>query len=203
MTSRATGQLTNFGLEFLNGGVRTLILAPVRLTVKPRNLRFLALSTGAGICDLPVDWPWSSYRAMVGHVAPPPWLHVQWLLAQFGNSAQTAIAVYVNHVRDGVDLPSIWEQLQGQLYLSDAELAEVLGRKRDHKRVADAEIPRLQRRISMRPLAWFAAMPERNTAIVQGWATGWYTIKEIAQAFEIHYARVSRIVKKSEFKKYE
>ena len=35
----------------------------------------------------PVDWSWSSYRAMVGHVAPPPWLHVQWLMAQFGNSA--------------------------------------------------------------------------------------------------------------------
>ena len=73
----------------------------------------------------------------------------------------------------------------------------------DHKLVADAEIPRLQRRISMRPLNSFAAMPERNTAIVQAWATGCYTIKEIAQAFEIHYATVSRIVKLNEFKKYE
>ena len=72
-----------------------------------------------------------------------------------------------------MDLPSIWEQLQGQLYLGDAEFAEVLGRKMDHKLVADAEIPRLQRRISVPLLASFSAMPERNTAIVQAWETGW------------------------------
>ena len=66
----------------------------------------------------------------------------------------------------------------------------------DHKLMSDAEIPRLQRRASAPPLAWFAAMPERNTAIVQACATGCYSMKEIAQAFEIHYATVSRIVKK-------
>ena len=32
-------------------------------------------------------------------------------------------------------------------------------------------------------------------------ATGCYTLKEIAQAFEIHYATVSRIVKKGGIKK--
>ena len=26
----------------------------------------------AGICDLPEDWPWSSYQAMLGRIAPPP-----------------------------------------------------------------------------------------------------------------------------------
>ena len=115
---------------------------------------------------------------------------VRWLMAQFGNSTQTAIAAYVYHVRDGVDLPSVWEQLQSQLYLNDAEFAEVLGRKMHHKLVAAAEIPRLQRRTSAPPLAWLAAMPERNTAIVRGYATGCYTMKEIALAFEIHYATV-------------
>ena len=38
-------------------------------------------------------------------------------------------------------------------------------------------------------------MPERNTAIVQACATRCYSMKDIAQAFEIHYATVSRIVK--------
>ena len=55
-------------------------------------------------------------------------------------------------------------------------------------------MPRLQRHTSAPPLAWFAGMPERNTAIVQAWATGCYTMKEIAHAFEIHYATVTRIV---------
>ena len=37
------------------------------------------------------------------------------------------------------------------------------------------------------PLARFAAMPERNMAIVQAFAPRCYRMMEIAQAFEIHY----------------
>ena len=39
-------------------------------------------------------------------------------------------------------------------------------------------------------------MPVRNPAIVQAYATRCYSMKEIAQAFVIHYATVSRVVKK-------
>jgi putative transposase len=85
--------------------------------------------------------------------------------------------------------------LQGQLYLGDAEFAEVLGEKMASRLSADAEIPRLQRRALAPPLTRFAAMPERDPAIVQAYATGCYSMKEIAQAFDIHYATVSRIVK--------
>ena len=150
----------------------------------------------AGICDLPEDWPWSSYRAMLGRVTPPPWLQVQWLMSQFDDNPQAAVAAYINYVRAGVNLPSVWAQLQGQLYLGDAQFAEVLGEKIGTRHSADAEIPRLQRRASAPPLAQFAAMPARNPAIVQAYATGCYSMKEIAQAFDVHYATVNRIVKR-------
>ena len=39
-------------------------------------------------------------------------------------------------------------------------------------------------------------MPVRNPAIVQAYATGCYSMKEIAGAFDIHYATVSRVLKK-------
>ena len=68
--------------------------------------------------------------------------------------------------------------------------------RRFFKLSADAEIPRLQRRASAQPLVRFVAMPTRNPAIVQAHATGCYSMKEIAQAFTIHCATVSRIVKK-------
>jgi putative transposase len=96
----------------------------------------------------------------------------------------------------------VWEQLQGQLYLGNSEFAEVLGEKIDTRFSADAEIPRLQRRASAPPLARFAAMPERNPAIAQAYATGCYSMKEIVGGFDIHYATVSRVVKKG-FEKYE
>ena len=43
----------------------------------------------------------------------------------------TSNSAYVNHVSNGVNLPSVWEQLEGQLYLGDAEFAEVLGGGKD------------------------------------------------------------------------
>jgi putative transposase len=117
-------------------------------------------------------------------------------MSQFGNNPKAAVAAYVDHVRAGVGLPSVWEQLQGQLYLGDAEFAEALGEKIGTRLSADAEIPRLQRRASAPPLVRFAAIPERNPAIVQAYATGCYSMKEIAEAFDIPYATVSRVLKK-------
>ena len=35
-------------------------------------------------------------------------------------------------------------------------------------------------------------MPQRNPAIEQAYATGGYSMKQIAQAFGVHYAIVSR-----------
>ena len=88
---------------------------------------------------------------------------------------------YVDHVRAGVDLPSVWEQLQDQLHLRDAGFAEVLGEKIGTRLSADAEIPRLQSRAIAPQLVRFAAMPVRNPAIpVQAYATGCYSMKGIA-----------------------
>lgn len=151
----------------------------------------------AGMCNQPDDWPWSSYQAMVGQVTPPPWLQVRWLLSQFGQHPQAAAAAYIDHVRAGVGLPSVWEQLKGQLYLGDATFVEVMGKKIAARLSADAEIPRLQRRAAAPPLASFVTMPQRDSAIVQAYATGRYSMKQIAQAFDVHYATVSRVLKKT------
>ena len=102
----------------------------------------------------------------------------------------------MDYVRLGVDLPSVWERLHGQIYLGDAEFVEATGKKIAIGLSSDAEIPRLQRRACAPPLARFAAMPERNLAIVQALATCCYSMKEIAQEFNIHYTTVSRVVNK-------
>ena len=133
---------------------------------------------------------------MLGQTPSPPWLQRNWLLSQFGSNPQSAKKSYVDHVRAGVGLPSVWEELQGQLYLGDEEFVQRMGGKVGARLSTDTEIPRLQRRAKASPLAVFVAMTDRNTAIVQAYATGCYSMKEIAQAFDIHYATVSRIVKK-------
>ena len=124
------------------------------------------------MCDLPEDWPWSSYQAIAGQVTPPPWLHRKWLPSQFGNRPQAAVQAYVEHVRAGLGLPSVWEQLQGQLYLGDAEFIESMGDKIATKLSVDTEITRLQRRAKAPPLGSFVEMTNQKAAMVQAHATG-------------------------------
>lgn len=149
----------------------------------------------AGICAMPDQWRWSSYLAMVGQANKPNWLHTEWLLSQFGNQYATAVAAYIDHVLAGVGLPSMWDALQDQLYLGDEAFADKSRQALSNRLLNDSEIPRLQRRARVAPLSVFAAMPDRNSAIVKAYSTGRYSQKEIAQAFDIHYATVSRIVK--------
>ena len=92
-------------------------------------------------------------------------------------------------------LPSVWDALQGQLYLGDEAFADKSRQTLSNRLLNDSEIPRLQRRARVAPLSVFVAMPDKNSAIVEAYATGRYSQKEIAQAFDIHYATVSRIVK--------
>ena len=132
---------------------------------------------------------------MVGQAHRPNWLHTEWLLSQFGNPYAKAVAAYIDHVRAGVGLPSVWDALQDQLYLGDETFADQSRQKLSNRLLHDTEIPRLQRRARVAPLSVFAAMPDRNSAIVKAYATGRYSQKEIAAAFDIHYATVSRIVK--------
>ena len=122
-------------------------------------------------------------------------MHTEWLLSQFSGQYATAVAAYINHVRAGVDLPSVWDALHDKLYLGDDEFANKSRQMLSDRLLNDSEIPRLQRRARVAPLSVFAAMPDRNRAIVKAYATGRYSQKEIASAFDLHYASVSRIVK--------
>jgi putative transposase len=56
----------------------------------------------AGICRKPGYWRWSSYRATAGYVAPPRFLDVDWVRAQFGRNARRGALRYVEFVAEGV-----------------------------------------------------------------------------------------------------
>jgi putative transposase len=64
---------------------------------------------------------------------------------------------------------------------------------------AMAEIPRTQRRPLATPLeCYHDAIADSVTAMAAAYATGDYTMQEIATFFRVHYATVSRTVKKHE-----
>jgi len=142
---------------------------------------------------------WSSYRATVGEEKPPPWLTTDWVLSQFGSRRRPARERYRQFVRAGVEAPSPWGALRGQIVLGSEAFLERLA---PFLQGAGAlgEIPRAQR-FADRPAldTIFAGVQQdhregRNARIRQAHMDHGYTLKEIADHLRLHYTTVSKVV---------
>lgn len=166
-------------------------------------MRYVMLNpVRAGMVVAADDWPWSSYRASIGTVAPPPWLRTDWIDGLVGSDDNRA-AAFAQFVEDGVVEPSLWRHLTQQIYLGDAAFVSAAQKQVSHlPRVT--EIPRIQRQAVYEQGGLMSEDNEgaahcgdrqaRNDAIVAAFATGRYTMREIGGHFGVHYSRVSRIV---------
>lgn len=139
-------------------------------------------------------WPWSSFPATCGQADSPAWLQTDWILGQFGQRRSSAIAKYVAFVHEGARLPSVWSQLQGQIYLGSEAFVRKM-QARIEKQPALDEIPRAQRRALTQPLEQFEARYSRNEAMARAYLSGQYSMAGIAQHFGVHYSTVSRAVR--------
>ena len=82
-----------------------------------------------GVVQEAKDWSWSSYRAMLAPawLPGPDWVATDKLLAYLALMQheekrmdwEKARQCYINHVCQGVGLPSVWEVIKGQIYLGD------------------------------------------------------------------------------------
>ena len=157
----------------------------------------------ASMVGEPADWIWSSYRATAGLVPVPDCLTVDWILGQFGRNRADAQNHYREFVADGIGASSPWSALVGQIFLGAEGFAEKLDPLLTEQRLL-AEIPRKQRYATRPPLAnllvahqqgdWI----EKDQIIYRAYAAYGYTQKEIADYLSVHYATVSRAVKRSE-----
>jgi REP element-mobilizing transposase RayT len=148
----------------------------------------------AGMCDTPEQWPWSSYRAMIGSAPAPRWLAVDGLLSQFGSSREEARRRYRAFVNEGVG-QDVWQGLRQQIYLGDEAFVT---RAQSKSQIAGdrLSVPLAQRRPPPPSLAQIKARsPNTNDAIAAAYATGAYTYREIAEHFGLHLATVGRIVR--------
>ncbi|HUX89570.1 MAG TPA: transposase [Gallionellaceae bacterium] len=145
------------------------------------------------------SWPWSSYLATCGQTNCPAWLQTDWILAQFGQRRSSAIVKYVEFVHEGARLPSIWAQLQGQIYLGSESFIHNMQALIEQKTNLD-EIPRAQRRAITQPLVEFEKNFERNEGMAWAYLSGQHTMAAIARHFGVHYSTVSRAVRNHEGK---
>jgi hypothetical protein len=139
----------------------------------------------------PQTWKWSSYRATAGLASVPALLSTDWILEQFGKKRSQAQQRYREFVGEGL-ASRPWEELKGQIYLgSEAFIEKHRAGKNRHK-----EIPRAQltaAKPSLRRI--FANSGEKGVA--EAYEQG-YRLNEIAAYLGVHYATVSRRLKRIE-----
>jgi REP element-mobilizing transposase RayT len=58
----------------------------------------------AGMVSEPIEWKWSSYRAMVGEAPAPAYLDTEWTLGQFAQRLERARELYAEFVDAGREL---------------------------------------------------------------------------------------------------
>jgi putative transposase len=136
----------------------------------------------AGMVQDPGQWPWSSYGAMLAPAVMPgaDWLATDKLLAYFAPDQQSLDRVpdrkraqqrYVNHVREGIGLPSVWADLSGQVYLGDEKFVNKISAMAEqtpqgaHAGRSRLEIPHAQRRPVPLPLQGYVEQYPNNRGL--------------------------------------
>ena len=161
--------------------------------------RYIVLNpVRAGLASAPGRWRWSSYRATAGEQAGHGWLSVNWILDQFGAGETSTQDRYRQFVAAGLDRPSPWCNLRGQVLLGSEPFVQSLTPK--FAKVQDmTETPRLQR-LAHRPTlarlipgAEGESRAQRDAAIRGAHVCYAYTLAEIARHVGLHYTTVSRI----------
>ena len=67
------------------------------------------------------QWPWSSYRAMIGKTLCPPWLETDQVLGHFAEDRREAQRRFIQFVTAAKQHADIWKHLNQQIYLGDSQ----------------------------------------------------------------------------------
>lgn len=151
----------------------------------------------AKMAKKPENWVWSSYLAMINQAVVPQWLERDWILSQFSVQRKRAIKKYQEFVTHGIGTTGLWEELSGQIFLGSEKFIGDMKERLDQKQDL-SEIPKVQRSTKGKSIEYFASNYDPKRAMYEAYSSGIYTMKEIAEFFKVHYATVSRAIKKHE-----
>jgi hypothetical protein len=135
----------------------------------------------AEMTDTAGDWPWSSYRAVMGEAAAPDWLAVDGTLELFHAKRGPARREYARFVADGVNAADPFDQMPRPGFLGSESFLETILDRFDEQSIS-TEVPRKLR--PARSLEQIArASAGRNEAITEAYRIGAYTLTEIDRHF--------------------
>lgn len=163
--------------EYLLELSRYIVLNPVR----------------ARMCHEASEWPWSSYRSTAGLCKAHEFLVIESVLATFDENKKKAQEKYRLFVSEGSNQPSPWENLTNQIYLgSDAFIDEVQCKLDPNQSLID--IPKIQKSQAKKSLSYYQELYGKKEAIIKAYASGHYTLKELADYFGSSKSSISRMV---------
>jgi REP element-mobilizing transposase RayT len=152
----------------------------------------------------PAKWPWSSYAAHTGALAPPVWLdtaavhrHVLGHDIVTPADARKAASRYVALVAAGKGVRLWDEALAQQMYLGDQDFIERMQARIEPARASSKEIPLRQRRSTAKPIQHYLDREaNRDAGMVAAARDGQHSFTDIANAVGLSVSRVSRIVRR-------
>ncbi|MBE0478126.1 transposase [Candidatus Aerophobetes bacterium] len=158
----------------------------------------------ADIVKSPEHWQWSSYRGMAEYSKGISCLTTDWMLSQFGEERKSAILAYREFVHASLKEELPLKKLKGQIFLGEEgfmDKVKQLMRGKDELK----EIPKIQRYITRPSLdEIFKGKAtdgmSKDKAMYEAHVLYGYTLKDIAEFLGVHYATVSRAVKRGERK---
>lgn len=170
--------------SFLLDLCRHLVLNPLRLKAVKNISRYR----------------WSSYRATAGEIQAPSWLNTDWVLGNFGRSSSVAQRKYAEFIAAGLNLPSPLQKVKAQILLGSTayvkkmkqRLLASMGIKKGQLDKKQLKRPKLSALFTVKVRK---DKPLRNEQIKRAYHDYAYTMAEIADAADIHFSTVSKVVK--------
>ena len=150
----------------------------------------------AKLIERPGDWKWSSYRSTSGNSKGISCLTTEWILLQFGSKPKEAKKRYREFVYAGVKEETPIKKVRGQVFLGEESFIEKLTEYiRDKEKLR--EIPKVQRYIARPSLGKiFKDRSVEDNSVYKAHVIYGYTLREIAEYFDVHYSTISRSVKR-------
>jgi putative transposase len=157
-------------------------------------LRYIAWNpVTAGYVDHPGKWPWTTYRAMAGLEAAPPFLDLSWMPGFFGcPTMQAAQQAFV----ECIDCGPVEEELENEIVLGSDSFKKQIRNQIGATRFKVA-VPRSYRALGRPELGELFSgiddLEDRNLLIRRAHVVYGYRLCEIARALGMHPNHVSKI----------
>jgi len=162
-----------------------------------RLCRYVELNpVRVGVSAAPHKYRWSSFKAAVGLVKNPGWLHTETRLGLFEDSADSP-QQYRDYVMAGVGAKSPLEHRSAQVLLGSTQFVNEMQPILQGEKLAKRGPKKVGRRRSLPALfknIQDKSRVDRNELICQAHLKHSYTLMEIGEALGLHYTTVSKVI---------